>query len=209
VEGLADALAARTDHDLDDAFADLRYRVTPGRTIAGLLAAVRRVQAAHGDLESAFVAHDDPAATTVLSGLAGLVDELQSASPVPLDHLLPDPRRGSACKRPCLMLRWLVRRDEIDPGGWSRVDPARLVMPVDTHVQQAARRRRWTRRRTVGLATALDVTALLAVLAPEDPLRWDFAITRPGIRGPQPGSDARDGDAEPRPRARGRGPGEP
>lgn len=182
--GLAAALDGRSDHDLAERFAGFRYRVTPGAAIAGLLAAVRRVRGVHGDLESAFVRADRGADPTILTALDGLVGELAAASPAPLDHLLPRPSRGSACKRPCLMLRWLVREDEIDPGGWTRVDPARLVMPLDTHVAQAARDRRWTRRRTAALATALEITALLAALRPDDPLRWDFAITRPGIRGP-------------------------
>lgn len=178
----AAALDRRSDAELAESLAEFRYRVTSGERVAGLLAAVRRVRAAHGSLEDAMLAADD-GGPTIVAALSGLVQELRAASPAPLDHLLPDPAAGSACKRPALWLRWLVRHDVIDPGGWKRVSPARLIMPIDTHVFQTARRRRWTPRRTVGLVTAMEITARLRELEPDDPLRWDFAITRPGIRG--------------------------
>lgn len=178
----ATALDGLTDDDLDDAFADFRYRVTPGSRLAGLLAGARRVRARHGSLESALAQHDD-GGRTLAGPLAGLVAEIRAAAHHPLDHLLPSPVDGSACKRPALWLRWLVREDVIDPGGWDATDPARLFMPLDTHVFRTARDRRWTRRRTPGLTAALEVTARLRQFEPSDPLRWDFAITRPGIRG--------------------------
>ena len=178
----AATLDGLTDADLHAALAGFRYRVTTGERVAGLLAAVRRVRSTHGSLEAAMAARDD-GGPTIVGGLSGLVGTLRAASPAPLDHLLPDPAGGSACKRPALWLRWLVRHDAIDPGGWTGTDPARLLMPIDTHVFQTARRRRWTRRRTVNLATAMEITARLRELEPADPLRWDFAITRPGIRG--------------------------
>ena len=51
----------------------------------------------------------------------------------------PRPSTGSACKRLNLYLRWMVRRDEIDMGVWAGVAPARLVVPLDTHVIRVGR----------------------------------------------------------------------
>ncbi|MHC4808891.1 MAG: TIGR02757 family protein [Planctomycetota bacterium] len=181
----ADGLETMSDRDLAEAFADFRYRVTDGRALAALLRGVRRLRREHGSLEAAF-GLDDPGHRSIVPALSGFVARLRAAAGAPLPHLLPDPRDGSACKRPALWLRWMVRRDEIDPGGWRSVDPGRLLMPLDTHVFQTARTRRWTRRRTMGLATAMEITDRLRALEPGDPLRWDFAITRPGIRGDAP-----------------------
>ncbi|MFK7960105.1 MAG: TIGR02757 family protein [Phycisphaerales bacterium] len=178
----AKGLDGLSDADLKRTLADFRYRVTPGERVAGMLIAVRRVRGARGSLEDCILAGDD-GGPTIVAGVAGLVEELRRASPTRLDHLLPAPRDGSACKRLMLWLRWMVRCDAIDPGGWDRLDPARLVMPIDTHVYRTARERRWTRRRTVNLSTALEITERLSELEPSDPLRWDFSITRPGIRG--------------------------
>ncbi len=187
----ADGLEAMTDHDLDEALAGFRYRVTEGRTLASLLRGVRRDRGHHGSLEVAF-GLGDPGHRSVVPALSAFTARLREAAGSPLPHLLPDPSGGSACKRPALWLRWMVRRDEIDPGGWTVVDPARLLMPLDTHVFQTARARRWTRRRTMGLVTAMEITDRLRALEPGDPLRWDFAITRPGIRGDAPGDDPAD-----------------
>lgn len=178
----AAGVESMTDADLAARLADFRYRVTPGERVAGLLVAVRRVRRARGSLEDCVLAADD-GSSTLVPAVAGFVAEMRRASPTRLDHLLPDPRDGSACKRLMLWLRWMVRCDAVDPGGWDRLEPARLVMPIDTHVYRTARERRWTRRRTINLATALEITERLGELEPEDPLRWDFAITRPGIRG--------------------------
>jgi uncharacterized protein (TIGR02757 family) len=165
---------------LRERLSGFRYRFTTGAQMAGLLCAARAVCRGHGSLEACFAAHDGEDAT-VLGGLGGLVDELAGAAPCSLSHLLPHPDGGSACKRLNLYLRWMVRRDAVDPGGWDAVDPRRLVMPLDTHVHRTALVRGWTRRRSADLRTALEITGVLAAVSPGDPLRYDFAVTRPGI----------------------------
>lgn len=108
-------------------------------------------------------------------------------------NLLPDPAEGSACKRLFLFLRWMVRRDEVDPGGWDSVSPARLVVPMDTHMAATCAHRLGflDPRRAKGpvrLKDALEVTSQFALYAPEDPVKYDFALTRPGID-PRPGDE--------------------
>jgi uncharacterized protein (TIGR02757 family) len=178
---------AETVHQQGDAWFSqrlrgFRYRFTTGRQIASLLAAVGAVLDAYGSLEACFARGLSPCNETTLPALGAFVDSLHNAAPRELGHLLPHPSGGSACKRLNLFLRWMVRRDAIDPGGWDCIEPRLLIMPLDTHVYQTARARRWTTRRTPDLKAALAVTAHLRSLCPEDPLRWDFAITRPGIR---------------------------
>jgi uncharacterized protein (TIGR02757 family) len=159
-----------------------RYRFTSDQQIVGLLSAVTDVMRAHGSIERSILQRDDRSDETILPALARFVDELRLASPCSLAHLVPNPSDGSACKRLNLMLRWMVRRDAVDPGGWTTIDPARLVMPLDTHVFQVAHRRGWTQRKSADLRTAMEITDALRAIAPDDPLRYDFAITRPGIR---------------------------
>ncbi|MDK2970308.1 MAG: hypothetical protein PWP23_63 [Candidatus Sumerlaeota bacterium] len=95
--------------------------------------------------------------------------------------LLTSPEGRSGCKRMNMFLRWVCRPDDgIDLGLWN-VSPARLVMPVDTHVLKAARTLGLTRRRTADLRTALEITEALRRVCPDDPTRYDFALVRPGI----------------------------
>jgi uncharacterized protein (TIGR02757 family) len=84
----------------------------------------------------------------------------------------------------------MVRRDAIDPGGWSALCPADLIVPLDTHMHRIARARGWTRRKQANLPAAREVTAAHARHCPTDPPRCDFALTRPGIRREQlPGGE--------------------
>ena len=98
-------------------------------------------------------------------------------------YFFPRPSGGSACKRLNLFLRWMVRRDAIDPGGWSCLAPAALVVPLDTHVIRVGRCLRLTQYRSPGWRMAAEITASLRALDPEDPVKYDFALCHLGISG--------------------------
>jgi len=100
----------------------------------------------------------------------------------PVRHLLASPASGGAAKRMCLFLRWMARKDELDPGYWhGLVDPSRLVVPLDTHVARVGRELGFTRRASAGWKTALDITGALRSYDPEDPIRYDFSLFRYGM----------------------------
>jgi uncharacterized protein (TIGR02757 family) len=80
-----------------------------------------------------------------------------------------------------LYLRWMVRRTSPDLGLWRFVDPAKLVVPLDTHVHRIARFLGLSRRKTADWKTARALTDRLAVFDPADPVRYDFALCRLGI----------------------------
>lgn len=171
-------LKPRTPSAIRKRFGGWRYRVTSGEDLAGLLIGVRSQVADHGSLHAAFVHHLN---SDMLEAMARWSADIAHRAGRPLGHLLASPARGSACKRLCLYLRWMVRRDAIDPGGWTGVCPSQLIAPVDVHLHRVALRLGWTTRKQLTLNTALDVTAALRKLRPDDPLRYDFALTRPGI----------------------------
>jgi len=94
----------------------------------------------------------------------------------------PSPAGGSSCKRLNLFLRWMVRPDDgVDFGLWRGVEPARLVIPLDTHVSRICTYIGLTQRRTVGWKMAIEVTRRLRMLDPSDPIKYDFALSRLGI----------------------------
>ena len=96
-------------------------------------------------------------------------------------YFFPDPRT-SAAKRTTMFLRWVVRPDDgLDLGLWNGLHPRDLVAPLDTHMFLIARRLRLTRRKTPAWQTALDLTRGLRRLDPEDPVKYDFALSRLGI----------------------------
>ena len=89
----------------------------------------------------------------------------------------------SACKRVCMFLRWMVRSGSpVDLGLWSGfIDRRTLVMPLDTHVVQQANRLGLLSGGASSMAAAKRLTAALAEVFPEDPLRGDFALFGYGV----------------------------
>lgn len=91
------------------------------------------------------------------------------------------PSAGSACKRLNLFLRWMVRRDALDLGVWSRVRPSQLIIPLDTHVIRVGRCLGLTRYVSPGWRMAHDITRSLRALDPDDPVKYDFAMCHLGM----------------------------
>lgn len=99
--------------------------------------------------------------------------------------LVNSPNDGSACKRMLMFLRWMVRRDGIDFGLWSDWCPASaLIIPVDTHIARISyflRLRKGILKKAGNWKMALEITENLAKMNPQDPVAYDFAMTRLGI----------------------------
>lgn len=157
-----------------------QHRWTTRAEVAGLFDGIARALRAHGSLEACFLSHQPPHAETVLPALIGFTRELRGDAPA--NSLVSAPEKGSACKRLHLYLRWMARRDDVDPGCWTGLRPALLIVPLDTHMHRVTRAMRLTRRKQANLAAALEVTAAFRKMNPDDPLKYDFALTRLGIR---------------------------
>jgi uncharacterized protein (TIGR02757 family) len=172
-------------------FLDLGHRWTTGLDLAALLWTLRRMLDVAGSIEAFFTAGLNPGDETVAHAL-----DIFGARARALDvravygarsgrpgvwYFYPRPSDGSACKRLNLFLRWMVRRDTIDLGVWTRVSPAQLVVPLDTHVVRVARCLGLTRVRTPGWRMAAEVTASLRALDANDPVRYDFALCHIGM----------------------------
>lgn len=178
--------------DLPDLFRGFTHRFTTGSEVADLLTAVKGAVMRYGSLEALFMEGFDTRDATTAPALIAFVDALRTgacalrgatsvSTPTPCPSLLPSPRDGSACKRLNLFLRWMGRRDAVDPGVW-RPFPSRLVIPLDTHMHRIARALGLTSRAQANLKTALEVTEGFSQIRPRDPVRYDFCLTRTGIR---------------------------
>lgn len=171
----------------------LVHRWTRGRDLVGLVWILHQLVRTHGSLEHAFAASVDPGAPDVGSALEAFSGEARRVDLRPVYGRVPKtpgahyffsrPSTGSACKRLNLFLRWMVRRDAVDPGGWTAVPPRQLVVPLDTHTIRAGRCLRLTRRTSPGWKMAADITAALRELDPDDPVRYDFALCHLSMMG--------------------------
>lgn len=167
------------------------HRWTRGVDIAALLWVLRQMLERSGSVEGFFLEGDVAETPDVAVGLdsfstrALALDIRRAYGRVPkrpgISYFFPRPSAGSACKRLNLFLRWMVRRDAVDLGVWTRVTPARLIVPLDTHVIRLGRCLRLTRYVSPGWKMAADITASLRRLDPADPVRFDFSLCHVGM----------------------------
>ena len=171
-----------SEGDLKKIFENFYHRWHRGRHLAALLTAVKRTIRQFGSLEKVFLEDYSPSDETILPALSAFVSFLEKSGGPEVIEILPPPQRGSASKRLHMYLRWMIRKDDVDPGCWKGISPSKLVMPVDTHIHRICRKLRLTRRKQADLKTALEITKKFRRIVPDDPVRYDFALTRLGIR---------------------------
>lgn len=166
---------------LASAFRGFRHRWIDGGDMASLLAGAGWAVREHGSLGDLFLSGLETRDDDVVPAAARFVSRLRGMSGGFKPCLLPSPASGSACKRLNLFLRWMVRRDAVDPGLWSGIPASLLVVPLDTHMHRISRRLALTARETADLKTARAITGAFRTISPEDPVKYDFALTRLGI----------------------------
>lgn len=174
-------------------FAGFYYRFNRPSDLVAFCVAARDVLARHGTLEKAWAAGDPDDAAPLGPALERfarqfLDADLRHVFPTGrisrgYRHLFPLPSVGGPCKRLMLFLRWMVRRETPDFGLWASISPSRLLIPVDTHVENMARAIGLTRRRSRNWKMAEEITATLALLDPADPVKYDFALCHKRMSG--------------------------
>lgn len=144
------------------------YRFFKYNDLYELCDRLHAVYSAHTDMEAAVNACGKDALTVLqemFSGINGIPYTPQSA-----------------CKRLAMFLRWMVRRDGIvDFGLWTTQSPATLLIPLDTHVFNMARRLGMTSRSTADRKAAAEITEALREIWSDDPCKGDFALFGYGV----------------------------
>ena len=168
--------------DKSRALEGFRHRWASAEDVVRILDGARSVIGEHGSLEAGFLAGMHEADADVIAALMRFSSEIVCDPGGPGACLIPDPCRGSACKRLNLFLRWMVRSDNVDPGGWEGVPASRLLIPLDVHMHRIALLLGLTKRKQADVRTAREITAGFAEMSPDDPVKYDFALTRLGIR---------------------------
>ena len=175
----------------------ISYRMNTARDITAflhLLSVFLRQNRSLGEFFRHNFKKEDPNVINVLSAFvkvfyAGDTSPVygQNIRPAGLLQLLPSPDKGSTCKRSHMFLRWMVRAgDGIDFGLWTFIPRDKLIIPLDTHIARIARHLGLTKRKTLNIKTAMDITNSLKRFDPDDPVKYDFALCHLGISGKCP-----------------------
>ena len=183
-------------------FAGFKHRFNDGRDLCALLLAARTMLDEADTIGEFFLGCYDREADDITPSLTEFSTAILAmdyapvfgSREIPADSyfpfFFPSPASGSACKRLCMYLRWMVRpADGIDLGLWREVSAAKLVIPVDAHIQRISRYLGLTNRKQADWRMAREITQALRRLDPADPVKYDFSLCHLGI---SEGCDGRD-----------------
>jgi uncharacterized protein (TIGR02757 family) len=141
----------------------------------------------HDSLEEAFTAgltKNDNTIEAALNGFRTIFFGLEHVPPRTFKHV-SSPAQRSSCKRLNMFLRWMVRVDNggVDFGLWKNINPSQLICPLDVHVQRVALGLGLMTSQKSDWNAALELTANLRKLDPDDPVKYDFALFGLGVSG--------------------------
>ncbi|MCD7879811.1 MAG: TIGR02757 family protein [Candidatus Gastranaerophilales bacterium] len=96
-------------------------------------------------------------------------------------HLLPNPAKKSALKRMNMLLRWFVRKSEVDKGIWTFIPKSKLLIPLDTHSAKTSRTLGLLKRNDNNYLSVIELTNKLKEFDSQDPVKYDFALFGYGV----------------------------
>ena len=163
-------------------FKGFKHRFTTDEELSLFLVGIKKVLAKYGSLQRLFKSGVNKKDENILNSLENFVNEIKKSANIEKSSLLSDPSKGSACKRLHLYLRWMIRSDDVDPGCWKGVSLSKLIIPLDTHMFQIAKMFRLTSSKQANLKAAIEITESFEKLNRGDPIKYDFVLTRFGIR---------------------------
>jgi uncharacterized protein (TIGR02757 family) len=136
-------------------------------------------------LETAFSTEYNAAETTVEAAINRFYTHFfaDEFAPKRTQKHISAPFKKSACKRICMFLRWMVRKDAlgVDFGLWNNIRPSQLVCPLDVHAQRTAEELLLVAPGAANWNKALELTEALRKFDPLDPVKYDFALYGMGI----------------------------
>lgn len=162
----------------DERITGFRHRTFNGIDCNFFVRSLKNIYSNHGGLQKVFETgfSKDGTIQTALQHFHSVFFEIKSMSRT-LKHI-SDVSRGASAKRLNLFLRWMVRNDirGIDFGIWRGIPASALMLPLDIHTGNVARKLGLLTRKSNDWAAVEEVTSRLRLFDPDDPVKYDFAL---------------------------------
>lgn len=185
LQSLDFSLLDASDKKIQKSFASHYYRFQNADDVSSLFIALKRLQT-RDSIENIFY-EGYRKEENILDGLWHFIEQINTVYPREsrgyrfLTGLVPKKlNTAGTYKRYMMFLRWMVRRDALDMGLWTKIDKKDLLMPLDTHTFQVSRRLGLLKRKSYDMKAVLEVTDALKRFDGADPVKYDFAIYRLG-----------------------------
>ena len=182
------------------AFKGWVHRFNTGEDLVLLLWLLQKSWKKYGSLGGHFMSGLSAADPNIAPALNRLISDWEGwahekgCARASFQYFLTAPENGSCCKRWCMFLRWMGRKDAVDLGLWTErgalahtlpegrsLKARQLILPLDTHTGRITRHLGLTSRKNADWKAALEVTERLRECDSRDPTSYDFAISRLGI----------------------------
>ncbi len=182
------SLLHESEEEIIKALASHYYRFQKSEDVSALFIALKRLKE-EGSIESFFY-EGYQREGNILDGLWHFIEILQKVLPrntQGYNFLIGSvPKKGAPVgtyKRYMMYLRWMLRKDELDMGLWSKIDKKDLLMPLDTHTFGMSRKLKLLKRKTYDMKAAIELTERFKKWDSSDPVKYDFALYRLGQEG--------------------------
>ena len=164
-------------------FSDFKHRTFNGTDCIYFLKALRNIYQNHGGLEQVFTDGYliDRTVFSALVHFRKIFFELEHEHRT--EKHVSDVEKGAAAKRLNMFLRWMVRTDRsgVDFGLWKRIPASALMLPLDVHTGNVARKLGLLTRTQNDWRAVEEITARLREFDPMDPIKYDFALFGLGV----------------------------
>ncbi len=172
-----DFILNHQDSDLK-AFESFVHRTFNSTDLLYFIYRLQRYYKESGGLEQAFSSHISKENETIEPALMGFYQSFfdDELAPKRSKKHIASPEKNSTCKRLCMFLRWMVRKDDVDFGIWKSIRTSQLMMPLDVHVERQARALQLLNRKQRDWKSVVELTNNLKQLDKQDPVRYDFAL---------------------------------
>ena len=181
-----DFIKNHTDTDLKP-FENFKHRTFNSTDVLYFIDFLKRHYSDYSSLEDAFLLSWKKDDDDIGNSLIGFSDYFKSHPDFPqrTSKHIATPARKSACKRLSMYLRWMVRKDAngVDFGVWNTIKPSQLICPLDVHVERVSKKLGLLTRKPTDWKAAQELTQKLKQYAPDDPVKYDFALFGLGLEG--------------------------
>lgn len=164
-------------------FTDFKHRTFNGTDCIYFLKALRNIYQNHGGLEQVFTEGYliDRTVFSALVHFRKIFFELEHERRT--EKHVSDVEKGAAAKRLNMFLRWMVRTDGsgVDFGLWNRIPASALMLPLDVHTGNVARKLGLLTRTQNDWRAVEEITARLREFDLKDPIKYDFALFGLGV----------------------------
>lgn len=167
-------------------FKNFVHRTFNGKDCEFFLKALKDIYLSHGGLEKSFeinVSKDEFSLKNRLANFRSVF--LQTKHLSRSEKHVSDVLKNSSCKRLCMYLRWMVRKDKksVDFGIWKSISPSELCLPLDVHTGNVSRALGLLNRKQNDWKSVEEITKMLRTFDAKDPIKYDFSLFGLGVNG--------------------------